>query len=198
MKTNKGLVLPGEQLGNAEEIAPGRGTYEYKGTIYASVMGYPDLESASKTISVRALHEIPHVSEGDVVYARVEEIKSMLLVTTVLCSAANGRIVPGYPDGTVHISKAKDSYVDRLEKEFAVGDMIKARILQGYPAVKLTTQGPGMGVVSARCQECHAMLAKLADNKLVCTRCGRREERLVSSDYGKAPPTEETPTPPAA
>jgi exosome complex component CSL4 len=185
MKETKGLVLPGEPLGTAEELAPGRGTYEYKGAIYASVMGYPQVESESKTVSVKAIHEIPHVSEGDVVYARVEEIKPMLLVTTVLCSAVNGRVVPGYPDGTVHISKAKDSFVDRLEKEFAVGDMIKAKILSGYPAVKLTTVGHDLGVVSARCQECHAPLAHLSENKLVCTRCGRREDRLVSSEYGK-------------
>ncbi len=198
MKNSKGLVLPGEQLGTAEEIAPGRGTYEYKGAVYASVMGYPQVEPESKTVSVHALHEIPHISEGDIVYARVEEIKPMLLVTTVLCSATTGRIVPGYPDGTVHISKAKDSYVDRLEKEFAVGDMIKARILQGYPAVKLSTQGPGMGVVSARCQDCHALLTKLPDGKLVCTRCGRREERLVSSDYGKVVLSADASTTPSA
>jgi exosome complex component CSL4 len=177
------LVLPGEYLGTAEELAPGRGTYEYKGEIYAALMGYRHVDAKAKTVMVKAIHEIPHLSEGEVVYARVEEIKMAMLVTTVLCDAASGRIVPGYPEGTVHISKAKDSYVERLNREFSVGDIVKAKVLQGHPAVRLSTQGAELGVVSARCQDCHGLLTKM-EKGLVCTRCGRKEERNLSSAYG--------------
>jgi exosome complex component CSL4 len=177
------FVLPGEYLGTAEELAPGRGTYEYKGTIYAALMGYRSVDAKAKTVTVKAIHEIPHLTEGEIVYARVEEIKMAMLVTTVLCSAANGRIVPGYPEGTVHISKAKDSYVDRLDREFAIGDILKAKVLTGHPAVRLSTQSADLGVVSARCQDCHGMLTKI-EKGLICTRCGRKEERHLSSAYG--------------
>lgn len=179
------MVLPGERLGAAEEFAPGKGTYEYKGEIFASLMGKVQLHPAERTVSVLAIHEIPHLAEGDEVYARVDEIKSAMLVVTVLCSASTGRLAPGYPEGTVHISKAKDSYVDRLDRDFAEGDVIRAKIIQGYPSIKLSTQGESLGVVSARCQDCHSFLTKLESNKLVCTRCGKREERHASKDYGK-------------
>jgi exosome complex RNA-binding protein Csl4 len=183
-ETEEKLVLPGEYLGAAEELAPGRGAYEYKGGIFAALLGYKHVEAKDKVVMVKAIHEIPHLSEGEVVYARVEEIKQAMLVTTVLCSAVTGRVVPGYPDGTVHISKAMDSYVERLSLLFAIGDIVKAKVLSGYPAVRLTTSGPSLGVVSARCQDCHALLTRL-EKGLLCPRCGRREERHLSPSYGK-------------
>lgn len=179
------MVLPGEKLGTAEETAPGRGTYEYKGDIFAALLGRVHFETSERIISVEAVHDIPHLSEGDEVYARIEEIKSAMLIVEVLCSATSGRVVPGYPEGTVHISKAKNSYVDRLDSDFAPGDVIRAKIIQGYPSVKLSTQGDTLGVVSARCQDCHSFLVHLQENKFVCTRCGKKEERHASKDYGK-------------
>ena len=178
-----GFVLPGEYLGNAEEIAPGRGAYEYKGKIYAALMGEAHVEPESKTVTVRALHEIPHLSENDIVYARIEDIKPAMLVTTILCSATTGRVVPGYPDGTVHISKAKNSYVERLGDEFAIGDLLRAKVIAGYPAIKLSTQEPSLGVVSARCQDCHALLTKL-EKGLYCPRCGKHENRHTAASFG--------------
>jgi exosome complex component CSL4 len=181
------LVLPGDLLGMAEEYVPGRGTYEHNGQVFAALMGHARYDTQSRTVSVRAVHEIPHLEEGEVVYARVEEIKSAMLVCTVLSSARTERAVPGFPEGTVHISKAKESYVENLNQEFAVGDLIKARVLQGYPTVKLSTQGPDLGVVSARCNECHGLL-NVAGTDLVCGRCGHREHRKISSEYGRVTP----------
>ncbi len=178
------LVLPGDLLGTAEEYVPGRGTYEYNGQVYAALMGHPHIDTQNKSVSVRAIHEVPHLVEGDLVYVRVEEIKSAMLVTQVLTSARTGRGVPGNPEGTVHISKAKESYVEELSREFAIGDVLKAEVLQGYPVVKLSTQGPELGVVLGRCTECHGILAHVSGNQLVCSRCGRREQRKVSSEYG--------------
>lgn len=182
--TGNGLVLPGEYLGSAEELAPGRGAYEYKGKVYAALMGRSHVEPESRTVTVDALHEIPHLSENDEVFARVEEIKAAMLITTVLCSTTTGRAVPGYPDGTVHISKAKSTYVERLSNDFAVGDIIRAKVISGYPSVKLATQDPTSGVVSARCQECHAILTRV-EKGLHCPRCGKREERHLAPSYGK-------------
>jgi exosome complex component CSL4 len=184
----EGLVLPGDLLGTAEEYVPGRGTYEYNGNVYAALMGRTEIDAQNRTVSIRALHEIPHLTEGELVYARVDEIKSAMLVTVVVSSATTGRTVPGAPEGTVHISKAKESYVDELNREFAIGDILKAKVLQGYPVVKLSTQGPELGVVSARCVECHGLLTHTSHNHLVCTRCGHKEQRKVSREYGGRKP----------
>jgi exosome complex component CSL4 len=177
------LVLPGDLLGTAEEFVPGRGTYEHNGQVFAALLGHPHFDTQARSVTVKALHEIPHLTEGETVYARVDEIKAAMLVCTVLRDAASGREVPGFPEGTVHISKAKDSYVENLNREFAVGDLLKAKVLQGYPTVKLSTQGDHLGVIAARCSDCHGPLA-IANNDLVCTRCGRKEHRKVSREYG--------------
>ncbi len=177
------LVVPGDLLGTAEEYVPGRGTYEYNGQVYAALLGHPRVDDQARMVTVEALHAIPHLAEGEAVYARVDEIKSAMLVVTVLRSAATKRIVPGFPEGTIHISKAKDSYVEDLSREFAVGDLVKAEVLQGYPVVKLSTQGPAYGVVAARCSDCHSPMTS-REGGLVCPRCGRKEHRKVSEDFG--------------
>lgn len=181
------LVLPGDLLGAAEEYVPGRGTYEHNGQVFAALMGHPHFDSANRTVTVKAIHEIPHMTEGELLYARVEDIKSSMLICQLLTSVTTGRDVPGFPEGTVHVSKAKEAYVESLAAEFSVGDLLKAKVLQGYPSVKLSTQSEDCGVVSARCTDCHGLLAR-ADRDLVCTRCGRREHRKISSDYGGVAP----------
>ena len=184
-ETKEKLVLPGELLGTAEEFVPGRGPYEHNGQVFAALLGHPSYDNQARSVTVRALHDIPHLSEGETVYARVDEIKSAMLVCTVLRSTETERAVPGFPEGTVHISKAKESYVENLNREFAVGDLIKARVLQGYPTVKLTTQSADLGVVSARCSECHGPMTSTGKD-LLCSRCGHRESRKISSDYGRS------------
>ncbi len=181
------LVLPGDYLGAAEEFLPGRGTYEDRGRIYASLLGTPRLDAQDRTVHVDARNAIPEISDGDLVYATVDELKTAMAICTVLATASSRRAVPGAPEGTVHISKAKDGYTESLSTEFAVGDVILARVLQAHPSIKLTTAPPNLGVVSAHCQVCHALLAP-GPKELVCPRCGHREHRkLAKGDLSARP-----------
>jgi exosome complex component CSL4 len=173
------LVLPGEYIGAAEEYLPGRGTYEHKGRIYASVLGTPQVDPRDKSVRVDARNAVPTVEEGDLVYARVEEIKTAMAICAVLSIADRPRPVPGEPEGTVHISKAKEGYTESLSGEFAVGDVLLARVLQSHPSIKLTTAAAPLGVVAARCQVCHALLT-MGPKELVCPRCGHTERRKVA------------------
>ena len=173
------LVLPGDYLGAAEEFLPGPGTYEDRGRIYASVLGTPRVDAQDRTVLVEARNAIPEVHDGDVVYAVVDELKTAMAICTILSTATNRRGVPGAPEGTVHISKAKDGFTETLSSEFAVGDVIVARVLQARPSIKLTTAPNSLGVVSARCQLCHAVL-RLGGAELVCPRCGHREHRKLA------------------
>ncbi|EQD54404.1 exosome complex RNA-binding protein Csl4, partial [mine drainage metagenome] len=72
------LVVPGDLLGTAEEYVPGRGTYEYNGQVYAALLGHPRVDSQTRLATVEALHAIPHLAEGEAVYARVDEIKAAM------------------------------------------------------------------------------------------------------------------------
>jgi exosome complex component CSL4 len=177
------LVLPGDLLGTAEEFVPGWGTYEDHGKIYAALMGHTNVSPSDHAIRVNAVNAIPRIGEQDLVYARVDEVKSAMAVCTILAAYDSRRVVPGAPEGTVHISKAKDGYTDSLADEFAPGDILLAQVLQSHPTIKLTTQNPDLGVVSARCQACHGLLSK-GSKELVCPRCGNRERRKTSQGYG--------------
>lgn len=178
------LVLPGDLLGTAEEFVTGPGTYEDKGRVYAALFGHRHVDRAARAVSVRAINPIPHLSEGDLLYARVDEIKSAMAIVTVLASAASNRSVPGEPEGTIHISKARDGYTESLSTEFGVGDIVLAKVLQGKPSIKLTTAPAQLGVVAARCQNCHALLSLNSKGALECLRCGNVERRKTAQDYG--------------
>ncbi len=181
------LVLPGDYLGAAEEYLPGRGTYEDRGRIYASLLGRPAIDPTDRTIRVDPRNAVPEIQEGDLVYARVDEIKTAMAVCTVLTPATSRRGVPGKPEGTVHISKAKEGYTETLSGEFAVGDILLARVLQAHPSVKLSTAQPTLGVVSARCQACHALLS-LGSKEPTCPRCGHKERRKLARGATPLPP----------
>jgi exosome complex component CSL4 len=180
-----GLVLPGDYIGAAEEFLPGRGTYESRGRIYASVLGTPVLDPRDRTVRVDARNAVPEIQEGDLVYARVDEIKTAMAICTVIGTATSRRTVPGEPEGTVHISKAKEGYTESLSGEFAVGDVLLARVLQPRPSIKLTTAAATLGVVSARCQACHALLTP-GPKELVCPRCGNHERRKLAKGVPSA------------
>ncbi len=177
------LVLPGDYIGAAEEYLPGHGTYESRGRIYASVLGTAIVDPRDRTVRVEARNAVPELKEGDLVYARVDELKTAMAVCTVLTTATSRRVVPGMPEGTVHISKAKDGYTESLAGEFAVGDIILARVLQAHPSLKLSTAAATLGVVSARCQACHALLTLGPKDTLVCPRCGNREHRKLAQGF---------------
>ncbi len=181
------LVLPGDYLGAAEEFLPGRGTYEDRGRIYASVLGTPRVDVQDRTVHVEPRNAIPEVTEGDLVYAVVDELKTAMAICTVIATGTSRRTVPGAPEGTVHISKAKDGYTESLSTEFAVGDVLLARVLQAHPSIKLSTAPANLGVVSARCQVCHALLTP-GPNELVCPRCGHHERRkMAKGDLSSKP-----------
>jgi exosome complex component CSL4 len=184
------LVLPGDYLGAAEEFLPGRGTYEDRGRIYASVLGTPRVDAQDRTVHVVPRNAIPDISDGDLVYAVVDELKTAMAICTIIATGTSRRTVPGAPEGTVHISKAKDGYTESLSTEFAVGDVLLARVLQAHPSVKLTTAPPNLGVVSARCQACHALLTS-GPTELTCPRCGHREHRkMAKGDLSAKPSTD--------
>ena len=183
-ETPSSLVLPGDLLGTAEEFVPGVGTYEEKGRVYAALLGHKQVDPHARAVSVRAIHAVPRLAEGDLIYARVEELKSAMAIVTVLASATTGRSAPGAPEGTIHISKAREGYTETLATEFGVGDIVLAKVLQGRPALKLTTAPGSLGVVAARCQNCHAMLVLDGRGGLGCPRCGAVERRKLARHYG--------------
>ncbi len=186
------LVLPGDYLGAAEEFIPGRGTYENRGRIFASVLGTAVVDPRDRTVRVDAKNAVPELEEGDLVYGRIDEIKPAMAILTVLTTSTGRRGVPGAPEGTIHISKAREGYTESFSGEFAVGDVVLARVLQVKPSIKLSTAAATLGVLAARCQVCHALLTA-GPKDLVCPRCGNRERRKLASGARPGGPSTHAP-----
>ena len=181
------LVVPGDLLGTAEEFVPGRGTYEDRGKIYAALLGHRKVNPSDRAVTVDAIHPVPIVRDDDLVYGRVDEVKSAMAIVTILAAATSQRTVPGAPEGTIHISKAKEGYTEALADEFSPGDMVLARVLQSHPSIKLSTSASDLGVVAARCSSCHGQLERGEKGEMKCPRCGNREHRKAATSYGRVP-----------
>jgi exosome complex component CSL4 len=173
------FVVPGDYLGAAEEYVAGHGTYENRGKIYAAVLGTARVDPKDRVVRVDARNAIPVIQDEDTVYARVDEVKSAMVIVTVMSSASGRRSFPGTPEGTIHISKAKEGFTETLSGEFAPGDIVLARVIQSHPAIKLTTASPQLGVLAAHCSVCHALLTP-GPKELTCPRCGNRERRKIA------------------
>ncbi|MEM0129377.1 MAG: exosome complex RNA-binding protein Csl4 [Thermoplasmata archaeon] len=174
------FVVPGDYLGAAEEFVPGAGTYETSGRIFASVAGRPTVDERDRTVRVEAANAVPTLAEGQAVFARIDEMKTAMAICTIVADARTGRGIPGAPEGTIHISKAKEGYTESLADEFSVGDVVLAKVLQASPSVKLTTASPSLGVISARCHACRGLLVPTGRG-LECLRCGNRERRKLAT-----------------
>lgn len=181
------FVIPGDELGVAEEFMPGEGAYEEDGIIRASVAGIVTLDMNKRMASVEARTDTPPVpEEGDVVVCEVVDIRpQMLLVELLALSGHEDRAISApSTKGRVYISQSSKHYVTNLSNEFSIGDVIRARVRDArkFP-LELSTVGDDLGVIFGLCSQCRSPLTK-KDGKLECLQCGNTESRNMASDYG--------------
>ncbi len=180
------FVLPGTELGFAEEFIPGEGTYEENDKIFASLMGIVNVDSKERKIAVKPkAGTIPILKNGDIVVGSVVDVKQQLAIVDIMRLKGVERALPGTIDGTIHISQVKDTYVAELTKEFRPGDIVIGKVVNaGKISTQLTTNGKDLGVIRAFCYNCNLPLSQ-TDSRLKCNTCGRIEERRLSPEYGK-------------
>jgi exosome complex component CSL4 len=174
------LSVPGQFLGVSEEFVGGPGTFEESdGKIYSKALGQMEEDSASRTVSVKATKTIRPLSQGDVVFARVDDLyESMALVN--FQAAPYGSITPaGSGSAFIRISELDNSYVERLQDYLRIGDFVKARVVEIKTlGTYLTMKGPDLGVVRAFCSRDRSEMA-LVGSSYRCPNCGRTEARKI-------------------
>ncbi len=176
------IVVPGDFLGTTEEFTPGRGVYDDKGNIYASLTGRVRV-SRQREIEVVPVVDTPPIPErGDVVVGRVEDIKESLVIMNIayIVGHEDRNLAVSLP-GVIHISNIKRGFVKDLKQEFGILDIVKARVIDAK-ALRLSTAEPKLGVIKAVCSSCRGVLRRKG-NVLVCDECGRIELRKLSEDY---------------
>lgn len=183
MKNTKKIVLPGEVLATSEEFLAGEGTFEQDGNILASYLGKLNLDSKEMVAKVEPINPLVKLRVGDVVLARVQDVKSSMVLVNVIRLEGKSRKVAGETFGSIHISKISEGYTQDVWKEFRIGDIIRAKVVQDKPALQLSTNQPDLGTLLGLCTKCRMPLVK-KDKSLFCENCKRNEIRNMAPDYG--------------
>lgn len=181
---NEKLVVPGDEVGMAEEWLSGKGTYEDDGKIHAAHLGIVKYDEEELEARVESINPIVEVQEGDIVYGVVEARKNSMVVLSIDMVEGYSRGVKEDIEASLHISKVSDDYTEELENEYLVGDIVRAKVVQAEPTIRLSTIGKGFGIVKAYCSSCRKDM-EYKNGKLYCPRCDIYERRKVSQAYGK-------------
>ncbi len=186
MTDEKKFVTPGEPLGISEEFMPGTWAYEEDGNIYAAVSGNVEIDMADRKINVvPKVSTPPVIKDQDTLLGTLWDVKGQIALLNILKIKGVERALPGNLRGAIHISKTREGYVSDLSREFAVGDIILARVMDAKrEPVELTTVGNAYGVIKASCSKCGGPMEPFKHG-LKCLDCRQTESRKVSSEYGK-------------
>ncbi|MBC7086407.1 MAG: exosome complex RNA-binding protein Csl4 [Methanomethylovorans sp.] len=180
----KVFVMPGDIIGTTEEFSPGDGTFLHVADIHAASTGIVKIDKKARVISVVPLTKYPpSIAVGNIVVGTIIGIRENVALVEIAAIKGEGeREFQKVGTAAVHVSNVKDSYCKRLDDEFAIGDIIKAKVLN-TENMRLSTAEKELGVMKAQCFNCRTVMVKDND-KLKCPECGRVEKRKMSSDYG--------------
>jgi len=183
--TAPSLVFPGDEIAIAEEFIPGDGTYEENGTVYAARLGRLELDTSDFIAKVHAVTKEPLILKaGDIVIGTVQAVRpTMAIVEVRAVSAQPNRQIGSDTNGTLHISKVSEHYVDNLEDALKLGAVLRAVVLETKPAVQLSTKGPEFGILKLYCARCRNVMEKRGSG-LVCPECDWKETVKLAADYG--------------
>ena len=182
----KRLVYPGDPVGVAEEFVPGPGTYEENGEVFAATVGYLTLDTTDFVARVQGFSKAPATVEiGSIVLGKINMTRgSMCIVEVVKVTDQPNRAIAGDTNGTLHVSKASEAYVENMEDAFRVRDIIRAKVLENDPAIQLTTKGPHLGVLKSYCPRCGTAMNRKGKG-VVCPECDWKDSKKLADDYGE-------------
>ena len=178
------FVMPGDLIGTTEEFTAGEGAYVDVGDIHSIGTGYVHIDRNSRVISVLPKTKTPpQLTEGDIVVGSVVNIRESVVLVAIGAIRGKGeREFQMEGSAAIHVSNVRDSFVKNLSQEFAMSDIVKAKIINTQN-MRLSTAEDSLGVMRASCSKCRTILEK-DENKLKCPSCGYIEKRKLSSDYG--------------
>jgi len=103
MTKNK-IILPGEQVATMEELMAGEGTYEDNGVIRASRLGLYEIDTKNRRAKIKPLTSIPvEIRTGDVVLAKVNSVRSNMIIADVIHVIGKNRQVSGDTNATLRV-----------------------------------------------------------------------------------------------
>lgn len=181
---NDKIVMPGEQLSTSEELLPGEGTFEEDGIIRAARVGKYVVNEKYRRAEVKAVTSTPVLlKRGDIVIAKVESVRSTMVIAEVIHVMGKNRSISGDTNATLRVSEIAQGYVKDPSTEFGIGDFIRAKVTQVKPSIQLETKDRDLGAIKSLCTKCRHPLVKKGDI-LECENCGNKQKRRITMDYG--------------
>lgn len=174
------FVSPGDPVGVIEEFLQGQGVYEEDGNLYALTTGHLVVDLKQKEITVRRMVRTPLIPKrGDIVQGTVASVQDRTMTMKIM--QIDGTPLKTPFTGVMHISDVSRGYIKTMRDAFQPGDVMKARVISTVNReYHLSTQGEGMGVISAVCSRCGGGLQRQG-NRFRCTLCNRVERRKMPS-----------------
>ena len=181
-KLNGQFVVPGEKLGVVEEFDPGRGTTDVNGTVYSTQTGKASIDTTRRIVSVKTAAGPPVVpEEGSTVIGIVEKIQEKMAIVQIIVIDDQKRKTPF--TGMLHISSSSPRFERAMGDVCKPLDLIRGKVIDVSQRIpKLTTAGPGMGVIKAYCSRCGGELI-LSGRILRCKLCRNVERRRLADDF---------------
>ena len=181
--SDKKKVLPGDEVAVAEEYLPAEGTYEEDGIVYSALTGELKVNDDDKTVSVEAKNPMVSLAIGDSVFCEVTDVRASMAICEVVAVEGRSRNITGDTNGTIHVSKISQDYVQDVGREYRPSDIIRAKVMQVKPSIQLNTAHPHFGAVKSLCRVCRSPLRR-AEKGLYCDHCEEYESRKIADDYG--------------
>jgi len=183
----KSVVIPGEEIGTAEEFICGYGTFERDGKIFASIVGVLKIDENERRADIIPINPPPIIRRNSTVYGVIEDIKPAMAIVDVVSVDNKLREIAGTTQGTIHVSKISQKYVENVGAMLRIGDIVRAGVLQSSPTLQLYISAEHLGVIKAYCIKCRKPLIRKGET-LYCENCDRVETRKIANDYGQIIP----------
>lgn len=182
--TDRRIVYPGDEVGEAEEFLAGPGTYVEDHKILAAQIGELVHDAKEFMVYVKPVKPMNDVKNGDIVVATVDDLKSSMVTLDIQRREGIDRVVTGETHAAIHVAKCSHDYVRELEDVYRITDVVRAKVIQATPSIQLDTRDDDLGVIKALCHVCRQPMV-LKGHQLYCEECERTEERKLSSRYGQ-------------
>ena len=182
--TERRMVYPGDEVGEAEEFLAGPGTYVENHKILAAQVGELAFDSKEMKVYVKPVKPMNDVQNGDIVIATVDDLKSSMVTLDVQRIEHRDRHVMGETHAAIHVAKCSHDYVRELEDVYRITDVVRAKVIQAAPSIQLETRDDDLGVIKALCHVCRGPMV-LKGRQLWCESCERSEDRKLSSRFGE-------------
>ncbi len=179
------IVYPGDFLAVIEEFLPGDGTYIDNGFLRAARIGKVVVDMVNRRITVQSFAGKPRLPrKGSIVhgYALFMPRSDLAVIRIIM----DEKMAPfnGSFNGLLHISQTWDRPLNSIHDAIRISDFVRVAVLNSSSPYVISMKQPHLGVVAAFCSVCGAPLLKIpGQDLLVCSRCGNKEQRKLSTYY---------------